>query len=157
VQSIYFTGVGVSARVGATARRKMPRVRTVQSKSIDKKIGEAIRKRRLELALSQAALADRLQISFQQVQKYELGNNRVACSTLIAIAQALNTKPLHLLEDATQAVAALSPAQEAEVMLVTQQILSITSPAVRGRILALIKDLADEDSRRVSAQTPGRD
>jgi transcriptional regulator with XRE-family HTH domain len=135
----------------------MARIATVESKSIDKRIGEAIRKRRLELGLSQAAVADRLHISFQQIQKYELGKNRVACSTLIVIAHALDTKPVYLLEDATHAALAHSPADEAEVSLAAQQLLSITSPTVRARILSLINDLADEDRRRAGAQTPAQD
>jgi len=52
-------------------------------------IGARIRTRRRQLGLSQGALAERLGVSFQQVQKYERGANRVAASTLLAAAQAL--------------------------------------------------------------------
>ena len=53
-------------------------------------IGARIRTRRRQLGLSQSDLAERLGVSFQQVQKYERGANRVAASTLVAAAQALN-------------------------------------------------------------------
>lgn len=53
-------------------------------------IGARLRTRRKQLGLSQADLAERLGVSFQQVQKYERGANRVAASTLLAAAQALN-------------------------------------------------------------------
>ena len=53
-------------------------------------IGARLRARRRQLGLSQSDLADRLGVSFQQVQKYERGANRVAATTLLAAAQALN-------------------------------------------------------------------
>jgi transcriptional regulator with XRE-family HTH domain len=62
-------------------------VRTAQ---LELAIGARIRTRRRQLGLSQSDLAARLGVSFQQVQKYERGSNRVAASTLLAAAQALN-------------------------------------------------------------------
>jgi transcriptional regulator with XRE-family HTH domain len=56
----------------------------------EKKIGIAIRARRLELGMSQTALAEAVGITFQQVQKYETGKNRVAASRLYLIAQELD-------------------------------------------------------------------
>ena len=52
-------------------------------------IGVRMRTRRRQLGLSQSDLAECLGVSFQQVQKYERGANRVAASTLLAAAQAL--------------------------------------------------------------------
>lgn len=60
--------------------------------AIDRAIGERIRARRLEIGMSQEKLADAIGVTFQQVQKYEKGVNRVAASTLFAIAQALDAK-----------------------------------------------------------------
>jgi transcriptional regulator with XRE-family HTH domain len=54
-------------------------------------IGARMRTRRRQLGLSQSELADTLGVSFQQVQKYERGANRVAASTMIAAAHALST------------------------------------------------------------------
>src|SRR5881409_1651036 len=48
-----------------------------------------MRTRRRQLGLSQTDLAEKLGVSFQQVQKYERGANRVAASTLVAASQAL--------------------------------------------------------------------
>jgi transcriptional regulator with XRE-family HTH domain len=65
-------------------------------------IGARMRTRRRQLGLSQSDLADRLGVSFQQVQKYERGANRVAASTLLAAAQALGVTIGWLVaEDAT--------------------------------------------------------
>src|SRR5689334_11747993 len=52
-------------------------------------IGARLHTRRRQLGLSQSDLAERLGVSFQQVQKYERGANRVAASTLLAAAEAL--------------------------------------------------------------------
>ena len=57
--------------------------------SIDAFVGTRIAQRRSALGLSQTALAARLGISFQQVQKYESGSNRVSASRLHQIAMAL--------------------------------------------------------------------
>jgi transcriptional regulator with XRE-family HTH domain len=56
---------------------------------IDQAIGERIRLRRLELGKSQEQLAHVLGITFQQIQKYEKGVNRVSASRLLDIADAL--------------------------------------------------------------------
>lgn len=58
--------------------------------AIDKKIGQRVRARRLELGVSQERLAEMLGITFQQVQKYEKGVNRIAASRLFDIACALD-------------------------------------------------------------------
>jgi transcriptional regulator with XRE-family HTH domain len=57
--------------------------------AVELAIGARMRTRRRQLGLSQTALADQLGVSFQQVQKYERGANRIAASTLVAAAQAL--------------------------------------------------------------------
>lgn len=58
--------------------------------STDKYIGNRVRMRRLELRMSQVDLADRLGITFQQVQKYENGVNRISASRLQRISQVLD-------------------------------------------------------------------
>src|SRR3954453_18738157 len=56
---------------------------------VDRHVGARIRMRRLMLKFSQAQLADPLGLSFQQVQKYERGSNRVGASRLQHIAAIL--------------------------------------------------------------------
>jgi transcriptional regulator with XRE-family HTH domain len=58
---------------------------------IDLAVGLRIRERRRALGLSQSQLAQALGVTFQQVQKYELGANRVSASRLAAIAEVLDT------------------------------------------------------------------
>lgn len=55
----------------------------------DVEIGRRIRARRMECGLSQTALAEKLEISFQQVQKYESGVNRVGAGRLQRVCEAL--------------------------------------------------------------------
>ena len=54
---------------------------------VDQHVGWRIRQRRRSLGMSQMALADRLDLTFQQVQKYERGFNRISASKLYEIAR----------------------------------------------------------------------
>ena len=72
----------------ATALRKRQEISTSEetlresSERIDNHVGQRFRARRLELGMSQTAVADRLGVTFQQVQKYERGMNRISASRL---------------------------------------------------------------------------
>ncbi len=66
--------------------------------TIDVRIGERVRARRTALGMSQDALANRLGITFQQVQKYEKGVNRIAASRLFDIAAILETPVAYFFE-----------------------------------------------------------
>ena len=56
----------------------------------DKRVGACVRAARVKAGLSQSKLAAELGITFQQLQKYEKGRNRIAVSTLLLIADALS-------------------------------------------------------------------
>jgi len=58
--------------------------------AVDAYIGARMRERRLELGMSQDALGNGLGVSFQQIQKYESGKNRVSAARLFDICKALN-------------------------------------------------------------------
>lgn len=64
----------------------------------DVHIGERIRIRRVILRISQEALAERIGVTFQQIQKYERGANRVSGSRMVQIAHALATEPAYFFE-----------------------------------------------------------
>lgn len=72
----------------------------VVNRQIDQVVGNNIRLRRRLLKLSQNELANRIGVTFQQVQKYELGRNRVAASTLLRISGELQCSPGDLFERA---------------------------------------------------------
>lgn len=63
---------------------------------IDVRVGENIRRRRMELRMSQQQLANAIGVSFQQVQKYENAQNRISAGRLYAICQVLD-EPVELL------------------------------------------------------------
>ncbi|UGY24688.1 helix-turn-helix domain-containing protein [Bradyrhizobium septentrionale] len=77
------------------ARKTHPRTVT----GIDKIIGNRLRQRRLELHISQSELADKLGVSFQQVQKYEKGVNRIGAGRLQQIANILETDIAYFMGD----------------------------------------------------------
>jgi transcriptional regulator with XRE-family HTH domain len=66
-------------------KKRSPRAAT----AVDDYIGARMHDRRTELGLSQAALAEKLGVSFQQIQKYESGVNRVSAARLFEICKAL--------------------------------------------------------------------
>ena len=65
---------------------------------MDVALGAAVRIRRKTLGISQEALAEQCGISFQQIQKYENGANRISFSRLVQIARALRCRVIDLLE-----------------------------------------------------------
>ncbi|MEW5423607.1 helix-turn-helix domain-containing protein [Amorphus sp. 3PC139-8] len=68
--------------------------------SVDYHVGTRLRLRRLELGMSQERLAEKLGITFQQIQKYERGTNRIGASRLHDIAIALQVPISYFFEGA---------------------------------------------------------
>jgi transcriptional regulator with XRE-family HTH domain len=66
---------------------------------IERVIGERIRRRRVELGLTQDQLAYRLGLSYQQIQKYERGANRISASRLYTLARWLDVAPGYFFVD----------------------------------------------------------
>jgi transcriptional regulator with XRE-family HTH domain len=58
--------------------------------AVDRYIGARMRERRFALSVSQEQLGRKLDVSFQQIQKYESGKNRVSAARLFEICKALN-------------------------------------------------------------------
>jgi transcriptional regulator with XRE-family HTH domain len=65
---------------------------------MDIALGAAVRIRRRTLGISQEALAEQCNVSFQQVQKYENGANRISFSRLVQIARALQCRVVDLMD-----------------------------------------------------------
>ncbi len=116
---------------------------------LDVALGTRIRLRRRELGLSQAQLARQLGITFQQVQKYEGGTNRVSFSRLVEIAQALRCGMVDIVGDLVSSkasavfsrrVAQLNEPGAAELLT---SYAAIQSPKHRRTILNLAKQLAE--------------
>lgn len=124
---------------------------------VDVYVGARLRMRRKLRGVSQDQLAKRLGITFQQVQKYERGSNRISASKLYAAAQVLQV-PVAFFFDGlpdplTQDTAANTDAQQAMAMLSTSEGLELMQyfPQIavddnRRRVLDLIHALADDDT-----------
>jgi transcriptional regulator with XRE-family HTH domain len=65
----------------------------------DQLIGQRLRARRMELHVSQQQLGEKIGVSFQQVQKYEKGLNRIGSARLAQIADKLGTTITYFLDD----------------------------------------------------------
>src|SRR5689334_14883518 len=66
---------------------------------VDTHVGKRIRLRRTALKMSQTQLGEHLGLTFQQVQKYESGSNRVSASRLMEISKALNVSVSYFFDD----------------------------------------------------------
>jgi transcriptional regulator with XRE-family HTH domain len=64
---------------------------------IDRAIGQRLRAYRLAAGMSQTAVGDHLGVTFQQIQKYEKGVNRLSGARLVAVTELLHVKPELLL------------------------------------------------------------
>ena len=123
--------------------------------AVDIHIGQKIRARRILLGLSQTELADTASISFQQVQKYEKGTNRVGASRLQQFSQALGVPPSYFFEGAPTVGKKQPAPQEGELsegaivsFLGTREgaalvrgFLSIKQKPVRQNVIAFIDTL----------------
>jgi transcriptional regulator with XRE-family HTH domain len=69
----------------------------LEAARLDREIGARVRRARKERGLTQTQLGDALSVSFQQVQKYERGTNRISSSALVLIARVLDVSPQELL------------------------------------------------------------
>jgi transcriptional regulator with XRE-family HTH domain len=82
---------------------------------VDVLVGKRVRARRTELGMSQTQLAEILKITFQQVQKYERGVNRVTCSRLSEIASALNVPITFFFSEPAMRAAKRQPIYDLEI------------------------------------------
>jgi predicted transcriptional regulator len=65
---------------------------------LDQRVGERLRSRRLKMGLSQTALGIAAGVTFQQIQKYERGTNRISASRMIQFAEKLGVPPAYFVE-----------------------------------------------------------
>jgi transcriptional regulator with XRE-family HTH domain len=127
-------------------------------------LGKKLRDARLEAGLSQQMLAARLGITFQQIQKYEKGANRIAASRLVSIARAVERPISYFLDEAKEAAGAAranGKASDAGSSVDQASLLgffsSIENRRVRRHVLDLMRTIAAaEDARRVGDSTPKR-
>lgn len=127
--------------------------------AVDKRIGQKVRARRLEVSMSQERLAELLGVTFQQVQKYEKGVNRIAASRLFSIASALDVPVAHFFEGLIAGRAGVAEEQgdsylydtlsTPEGLQLVAMFASIKNPRVRRRVIDLVRALTEEEAAAV--------
>lgn len=123
----------VSAHATRPARRMI---------ELDVAIGAHLREARLRAGLTQEQLGERLGITFQQVQKYENGKNRISASTLIRAAQALSTTAAAILAP-FEADTPIRPAlTDTSTLRVVELMGGLPLPSARRQVLAFAELVA---------------
>ncbi len=123
---------------------------------VDVHVGSRIRLRRTLLGMSQEKLGTAIGLTFQQVQKYERGTNRVGSSRLFQLSKVLNVPVSFFFDDMPEEIAgsrghledakvpfADNPQSKRETLELVRNFHRISGADTRKRVLALIKDLAD--------------
>jgi transcriptional regulator with XRE-family HTH domain len=121
-------------------RHQRPTTRKRRADARDTDIGKRVREQRLAKGMSQMQLATHLGVTFQQIQKYENGMNRIGSGRLQRIAEALNVPVAHFFKsDGNSLAGAPSPAEDL---------------AIEGaeRLLQAFRRIADNESRRALLQ-----
>jgi transcriptional regulator with XRE-family HTH domain len=127
---------------------------------IDKHVGSRVRMRRMMLSMSQEKLGDALGLTFQQVQKYEKGTNRIGASRLQQISNILQVPVEFFFEGAPHVGGAAradgdapSPAYVSDFLAssdglaLTKAFMRISDTKLRRRIVDLVEQIAIIDKR----------
>src|SRR5207248_4170686 len=125
---------------------------------IDKHVGSRVRMRRMMLGMSQEKLGDALGLTFQQVQKYEKGTNRIGASRLQQISLILQVPVAFFFEGAPSLEGSPEGMREApspayvsdflatsEGLSLTKAFMRISEPKLRRRIVDLVEEIAGEE------------
>jgi transcriptional regulator with XRE-family HTH domain len=124
-----------------------------KSDSIDIAVGQRIRVERLARRMSQTELAERIGITFQQVQKYEKGVNRIGSSRLRRIAEALGipvaaffeTNPSATLKDGDTKTSPLDMLAEPGAVRVLRAFTQLPEGPLRRSVLDLLEKMAGSE------------
>jgi len=125
---------------------------------VDKHVGSRVRMRRMLVGVSQVKLGKALGLTFQQVQKYEQGSNRISASRLQQIANMLGVQVSFFFDgaptsevpdpgfaDAVATTAVYEFLATSEGVHLAKAFAQIESSRVRRRIIDLVESLADSD------------
>lgn len=110
------------------------------SHPVDIHVGRKLKQIRTLRRLSQTDVARKLNLSFQQIQKYEIGSNRVAASRLFELSQILDVPPSYFF-DGLHDNANEAPVRDTGMEIVTA-LAAIKDDAVKSRIVTFIEDVS---------------
>jgi transcriptional regulator with XRE-family HTH domain len=145
-------------------KRRRGRTPSGRPNPIDAHVGNRVRLRRTLLGMSQDELAKRIGLTFQQVQKYERGTNRIGASRLFDLARVLDVTVSFFYDDMPEGLKGHSPAAYAngtateldlstmdvpemqrEAMSLVRAYFRIKDEKIRGEILKFIKAISHYD------------
>ncbi|UWQ05413.1 helix-turn-helix domain-containing protein [Aliiroseovarius crassostreae] len=112
---------------------------------VDAHVGRKVREIRLLRGLTQANVAEQLGLSFQQLQKYETGHNRVSASRMYEIAKLLGVEPAYFFEGYEENTAVKPNQLDERTARAAKALSSITDEAVRAQIQTMIMELAERE------------
>ena len=130
-------------------------------KAVDAHVGSRVRLRRTLLGMSQEKLGEAVSLTFQQIQKYERGTNRIGSSRLYQFSQILDVPVSFFFDDMPAEVAARAPGlgeapveafeteklARRETLELVRAYYRIPDPAVRKRVFELVKAVAGPRDR----------
>lgn len=138
-------------------KRPVGRPRIGKPHPIDVHVGSRVRLRRTLLGMSQEKLGDAIGLTFQQVQKYERGANRIGASRLYDLSRVLDVPVSFFYDDAPADAPTLSafpgvredpagfendPMAKRETIELVRAYYQVTDPLVRKRVFDLVKSIA---------------
>ncbi len=139
----------------ASGRLRSPTAADDAPDPVDISVGSRLRQRRTLLGMSQEKLGRAVGLTFQQIQKYERGVNRIGASRLLQLSRALAVPIAYFFEDvpavktkAAQAATAVNsgvtgdPFSRRETMDLVRAYYAISNPYVRKRVLDLVRALS---------------
>jgi transcriptional regulator with XRE-family HTH domain len=95
---------------------------------------------------SQNGLADKLGLSFQQVQKYEIGSNRISASRLFGISRVLGVTPNYFFEGLEDTRDGETAAVDLKAIRIATMIANIPDKKIKKHLYGLIKALVPSDT-----------
>jgi transcriptional regulator with XRE-family HTH domain len=131
---------------------------------MDIHVGSRVRLRRMVIGMSQEKLGEKMGLTFQQIQKYEKGTNRIGASRLHQLAQIMDVPVGFFFEDAphnanrnaASAAAGFAESKTEAFLLdflnsrdgleLNRAFVKITDPKVRKRVVELVRALSEEAS-----------
>lgn len=139
----------MTAKKAAKSAKRPKESPLLTAKRVDRHVGVMIRRRRDELGLTQQGLAAQLDISYQQIQKYESGTNRVSAGRLFILAEILGVDPSYFFHDLPEKDALPVRAEPAtgSPELVARDFQAIKEPIVRTALFSLVKALRENGRR----------
>ncbi|WP_341909633.1 helix-turn-helix transcriptional regulator [Ferrovibrio terrae] len=118
-------------------------------REIDRQIGERLKQERLRAGFTQAAAGNRIGISYQQIQKYETGSNRISAGRIVQMATLFGTTAARIFESAT--VTGDDRSSNFGAIRLQHAFARIQDRTVRNQLVALVETVAGSQPQIRSA------